>query len=253
MKPNILISGSDISRANYENAIAAAGGTFGSYYLPSLPELSSPAHAAENGQITESIRSLAASYDGLLLAGGGDIQPSLFGQENTASGTPDEARDAIEFELVRLFLQTGKPILGICRGFQVVNVALGGTLHQDVGEIGHRIHTPEAPHPPAKDITVPPSDKVHLTRVAPGSFLGMLYEPVFSVNSAHHQSIDRLAESLLAVQWALEDGCVEAAIHPSFPYIGVQWHPERMCLAKKRDDTVDGLPIFQYFLSCLFS
>ena len=98
----------------------------------------------------------------------------------------------------------------------------------------------------------PPADKVHLTRAAEFSFLGQLYGSVFSVNSAHHQSVDRLAEPLLAIQWAMEDGCVEGAFHPSYPYIGVQWHPERMCLEKARTDTVDGLAVFQYFLS-LFS
>lgn len=230
--PHILISGSDISRANYENALQAVGASYDSFYLPKAAEdFASP--------------SFLPAYDGLLLAGGGDVNPELFGQQNTASGTPDTERDRIELDLIRSFMDAGKPILGICRGFQIVNVALGGTLHQDVGEAGHLIHTPERGE-------TPPADKVHLTRAAEFSFLGQLYGSVFSVNSAHHQSVDRLAEPLLAIQWAMEDGCVEGAFHPGYPYIGVQWHPERMCLEKARTDTVDGLAVFQYFLS-LFS
>ena len=227
--PNILISGSDISRANYENALHAVGASYGSFYLPKITEdPTSP--------------SFLSSYDGLLLAGGGDVNPELFGQSNTASGTPDPERDRIELELISSFIEAGKPILGICRGFQIVNVALGGTLHQDVGEQGHLLHTPEPGN-------TPPEDKVHLTRAAEFSFLGQLYGSVFSVNSAHHQSVDRLADPLLAIQWAMEDGCVEGAFHPGYPYLGVQWHPERMCLEKARTDTVDGLAIFHYFLS----
>lgn len=244
MQPNILISGSNVSRANYENAITAAGGTFSSCYLPAL------GRAEINSSRSDDILS---SCNGLLLAGGGDINPDLFGQENTFSEAPDDARDKIELELIHRFMEAGKPILGICRGFQIMNVALGGTLHQDMGESGRLIHA-SIPTAPATHTTgaSPSSDRVHLTRAAEFSFLGQLYGSVFSVNSAHHQSIDRLADPLLAVQWSMEDGCIEGAFHSSYPYIGVQWHPERMCLANEREDTVNGLAVFQYFMKCFF-
>ena len=235
MAPHILISGSDISRANYENAIVATGGTFGSYYLPKLG-----LEAATDPDFLD-------QFDGLLLAGGSDVNPTLYSQENTASVGLDDARDEIELELIRRFMEAGKPILAICRGFQIMNVALGGTLHQDIGPDSHLIHTPD--WLAAKETGIEPDDRVHLTRAAEFSFLGQFYGSVFSTNSSHHQSIDKLADPLLAVQWAMEDGCVEGAMHTSYPYIGVQWHPERMCLAKAREDTVDGLEIFRYFMT----
>lgn len=259
MKPNILISGSDMSRANYENALSAAGADWGSFYLPAL------GISEKTDEYTACTSTFVDEYDGLLLAGGGDVDSTLYGQEPTLSGTPDPARDQIELKLIRLFMEAKKPILGICRGFQIMNVALGGTLHQDVGADGHVIHTPERPavkkstdtpasstFEPSKTTTAMPTDKVHLTRTAPFSFLGELYGPTFATNSAHHQSVDRLADPLLAIQWAMEDGCIEGAIHPAYPYLGVQWHPERMCLAKAREDTVDGLAVFQYFISTFF-
>lgn len=231
--PHILISGSDMSRANYENALTAAGFTYGSYYLPQM------------GLAAATDPDFLADFDGLLLAGGEDMNPACYGQENTASGTLDPARDEVELALIRLFMEAGKPILGICRGFQVMNVALGGTLHQDVGEAGRRIHTPDWEK--ARETGIPVGDKAHLTRTAPFSWLGNLYGNVFTVNSAHHQAVDRLADPLLAIQWSMEDGVVEGAFHPNYPYIGVQWHPERMCLEKAREDTVDGLGVFTCF------
>lgn len=245
MTPHILISGSDMSRANYENALTAAGMTYGSYYLPKLELPGSGADAPLTGLAAATSPEFLADFDGLLLAGGEDVNPACYGQENTASGTPDDARDEIELALIQLFMEAGKPILGICRGFQIMNVALGGTLHQDVGETGRRIHTPDWAR--ARETGIPVGDKAHLSRAAEFSFLGQLYGTVFSCNSAHHQSVDQLADPLLAVQWAMEDGCVEGAFHTAYPYIGVQWHPERMCLEKAREDTVDGLPIFHYF------
>ena len=233
MTPHILLSGSDTNRINYENAITAAGCTFESYYMPKLD--------------TTIDANFLARFDGLILGGGGDVNPKLYGQENTASEGIDDIRDQIELDLIRHFMDAGKPILGICRGFQLMNVALGGTLHQDIGPDSHPIHTPDwdVDKEPG---TVPP-DCAHLTRAAEFSFLGQLYGSVFTTNSLHHQAVDKLADPLLAVQWAMEDGCVEGTMHTSYPYIGVQWHPERMCLARAREDTVDGFEIFRYFMT----
>lgn len=216
MRPRILISGSDGSRLNYENAVAVAGGEPCSFYLPPLD----------------------GGYDGLLLAGGGDIAPERFGQSDAGSTEIDPARDEIEFALTRLYLSAGKPILGICRGHQVLNVVLGGTLLQDIGDPLHLFHT-------RGDL---PYDRIHPVRAAEGSFLDALYGPVFPVNSSHHQVVDRLGDGLKAAAWS-ESGLVEALEHTSLPVRSVQWHPERMSYALRRGDTVDGAPIFDWFLA----
>ena len=100
----------------------------------------------------------------------------LYGQPDQGSQPPDPARDQAELELFRAFYQAGRPILGVCRGMQVINVALGGTLLQDLGDIRRPSHT----HPQA--------DQVHPVRAQPGSLLHTLYGPRFSVNSSHHQA-----------------------------------------------------------------
>ena len=109
MKPNILILANQ-KRENYANAIEASGGVATVKYLPDLD----------------------TNYDGLLLCGGNDILPSYYGQEINGACDFDPLRDKTEFELTKRFIDTGKPILGICRGLQLLNVALGGTLIQDL-------------------------------------------------------------------------------------------------------------------------
>lgn len=216
MRPRILISGSDGSRLNYENAVAAAGGEPCSFYLPPLD----------------------GGYDALLLAGGGDIAPERFSQSDAGSTEIDPARDEIEFALTRLYLAAGKPILGICRGHQVLNVVLGGTLLQDIGDPLHLFHT-------RGDL---PEDRIHPVHACKGNFLYDIYGPVFPVNSSHHQVVDRLGEDLKAAAWS-ESGLVEALEHATLPVRSVQWHPERMSYALRRADTVDGAPIFDWFLA----
>lgn len=173
--------------------------------------------------------------DGLLLCGGGDLDCTLFGQENRGSEAPDHARDRAELALFRTYLSAGKPILGICRGMQVINVALGGDLIQDLPPAVLPFHGRAG------------RDLVHPVRTAEGSFLHRLYGPVFPVNSSHHQAIDRLGEGLSAVAWS-ESGLAEAVVHQGRPILGVQFHPERMSFARRRVDTVDGAAIFKEFL-----
>ena len=148
--------------------------------------------------------------DALLLPGGGDVNPKLYGQENTASAGIDDERDRRETEAFRLFLRLGRPIFGVCRGAQLINVLLGGTLHQDIP--GHS--------------RVEGADRLHGSHAADPLLLS-LYGARFVVNSAHHQAIDRLGAGLCAVQWA-EDGTVEAIRHATLPIFAVQWHPERL-------------------------
>lgn len=213
VKPRILISASASGWINYENALWRAGCEPVGGYCPGVD----------------------LSFDGLLLAGGADMDPTLFGQENRGSQGIDPARDAAELALALAFLSAGKPILGICRGHQVLNVALGGTLIQDLGPEQNLFHLRRG------------RDQVHPVRTAPGSLLHRLYGPVFAVNSAHHQAVDRLGTGLVPTAWS-ESGLVEAMALETAPVLGVQFHPERMAYARRRPDTADGSFIFDWFL-----
>ena len=176
------------------------------------------------------------SCGGLVLCGGGDIESTFFGQENRGSNPPDRARDRAELELFRAFYEAGKPILGICRGMQLINVALGGGLIQDLPPEQKRFHAGVK------------SDAVHPVAALEGYLLHRLYGPVFPVNSSHHQAVDRLGEGLRAAAWA-ESGFAEAIDLPGYPLLGVQFHPERMSFGKRRLDTIDGAAIFSWFLA----
>ena len=181
--------------------------------------------------------SLAPSCDGLLLPGGGDADPTLYGQENRGSNPPDPDRDRDELDLFGLFRALNRPILGICRGHQMINIALGGTLVQDLPDERHRHET------------VTDTDRVHAV-TATHPLLSDLYGGSFTVNSSHHQAVDRLGEGL-AVTCVSGDGGVEGIVHESGRIIGVQFHPERMAFALRRDDADDGEPIFRLFAELL--
>ncbi len=180
-----------------------------------------------------------ANYDGLLLPGGVDVEPWRYGQENRGSLAMDAELDALQFTVLDAFVRAGKPILGICRGHQVINVYFGGTLIQ---------HLPTSDSHTRDELQ---RDRAHLTSAEPGSFLAGLYGTRFSTNSAHHQATDRLGDGLRTVQRA-SDGTAEAACHETLPVWSVQWHPERMSFGFRRDDTVDGEPLLRFFLEqCL--
>lgn len=175
------------------------------------------------------------SCDGLVLCGGGDIESTLFGQEDRGSQPPDRERDRAELALFRSFFQAGKPILGICRGMQLINVALGGTLIQDLPPEQRARHTAEE------------GDLVHTILAQPGSLLCDLYGPSFQVNSAHHQAVDVLGEGL-RVTARSEEGFPEAADWIERRIMAFQFHPERMSFGKRRPDTIDAEAIFRVFL-----
>ena len=214
MGPKILISGDEGKTFRYEEAVRQSGGVPAAGYCPA-PDL---------------------SCDGLLLCGGGDLDCSLFARENLGSDPPDLLRDKAEMELFHAFFEAGKPILGVCRGMQLINVALGGDLIQDLPPHICVFHG-RTDH-----------DLVHPIRNLEGSLLYELYGSVCPVNSFHHQAVNRLGAGLRAISWA-EGGFPEAVDCPGRPILGVQFHPERMSFAHLRPDTIDAAAIFSHFLT----
>jgi putative glutamine amidotransferase len=159
--------------------------------------------------------------DGLMLAGGADLDPASYGQRpHPLTLDPDPERDAFEIALVRRALERDLPLLGICRGMQVLNVACGGTLHQHLPELlGHEHHR-----------RVPGSfdGADHDVRLAPGSLAARAAgEQLHATKSHHHQGIDSVGDGLQVTGWSLIDELPEAIEAPANRFaLGVQWHPE---------------------------
>jgi putative glutamine amidotransferase len=158
-----------------------------------------------------------AGVDGLIIGGGDDISPALYGGELRAEARLDPARDALERHLAEEALASGIPVLGICRGAQMLNVALGGTLHADAYAVfpGSRRYR-----------TILPRKRV---RACPGSWLATFAgREEMRVNALHSQAVDRLGAGL-RVAAQDEGGMVQAIERPAPPYaLGVQWHPEHL-------------------------
>lgn len=166
------------------------------------------------------LRQLADTCDGFLLTGGQDVSPALYGAAPApACGETCPARDAMETKLLALALEQDKPVLGICRGIQFLNVYLGGTLYQDL----------PTEHPSAAEHNQkPPYDvPVHSVTLTAGSPLwALLGKDTLAVNSLHHQAIKTLAPGLAAMAVS-EDGLTEAVCLPDKRFVwAVQWHPE---------------------------
>lgn len=203
MYPSVFVFGTEGRYANYKRAVEAAG-----------------------GRIRFSVDlSDAQDCRALLLPGGGDLEPWRYGQRNTGSKGLEPERDEAEFRLLEQFTAAGKPILGICRGVQTINVWFGGTLKQDLP--GHR--------------AIGGADSFHRVHTEP-CFLSDICGTDCVVNSAHHQAADRLGRGLRAIQWS-EDGVTEGLFCPETPVWGVQWHPERLPGAS-------GARLFRAFLAC---
>ncbi len=145
-------------------------------------------------------------YDGLLLPGGEDIDPSFYGQDNICSQGVDYEFDALTFATISYFLKHGKRVLGICKGMQYLNVYFGGDLFQNIE--GHMIKEREEAH-----------------AVTASGFLETIYGKRFMVNSTHHQCVGNLGKSLTPLAWA-DDGVLEG--FKGNGVLGVQWHPERL-------------------------
>ena len=192
MIPTIFIPGRRESLRNYTAAIYSAGG---------MP-------------ICSTDRADSALCGGLLLPGGGDIGERL---------------DEEEQKLIQSFVKSSRPILGICRGMQALNVFFGGDLCDRIP--GHQR---------------PQGDLIHGTLAA--GRLARLLGRCPAVTSNHHQSLRRIGRGLQVVQ-AAPDGVVEAVEHCSLPILGVQWHPERQSFGLRRQDAADAAAVFTYFLS----
>lgn len=177
----------------------------------------------------------AGDFGALLLPGGGDVDPRFFGQGMDGSDKPDRELDERQFALLKRFVQARKPVLGICRGHQVINVFFRGDLIQDLKTAG--LHTRRG------------GDVYHATTAGENTFLSELYGTRFVTNSSHHQGLGRLGEGLAVVQRADGDGVVEGICHETLPVLGVQWHPERIFGERREPGTADGKKLFLYFLS----
>ncbi len=169
------------------------------------------------------LEALFDRLDGILLPGGGDIAPALYGgEENSKIYGIDEGRDRIELWLARRAIETDRPLLGVCRGHQVLNVALGGTLWEDVLDLmpGAIMHAYFRGY--ARDMLT------HSVELCQGSHLARLMgqHEAKPVNSLHHQGIKVLAPRLAATAYA-PDGLIEGVEAPGHRFaVGVQWHPE---------------------------
>lgn len=187
-----------------------------------------------------------ADLDGLILQGGADIAPEHYGEAPMKpEWAGDAARDRYELALVRCFFDAGKPVLGICRGHQLINVALGGTLHQDIESQVDGAHA-------HSNLDVY-DDNFHMIEIDPASSLATLYPgiDVARVNTIHHQSIRTLGKGLKVEARSKDDGVIEAVRATDERYIaGVQWHPEFIEPGHPRhSDLLPGEPILEDFLA----
>jgi putative glutamine amidotransferase len=184
----------DIYFADYARSVLRAGG------LPvHLPIDADPADWAHH-------------LDGLVLTGGADVEPERYGHDNTDS-TTEPRRDEVEFTLFEAALADGLPVLGICRGLQLINVHQGGTLRQ---------HVPEHSR-----YDIKPHEEAHTLTITPGTTLHALYGATATVNSLHHQTVGEVGAGLTVVA-VDESGTVEGLEMTDAPVIAVQWHPEMM-------------------------
>jgi putative glutamine amidotransferase len=172
----------------------------------------------------DTLREIYERLDGVLIPGGVDMDPAQYGEAvRPECGNLDPARDRVELQLVRWAMADGKPVLGLCRGHQVINVACGGSLWQDLATQRPECHKHDY-FPPAgyarehlaHEVTVQAGTRLH----------GLVGTERLPVNSMHHQAVKRLGEGLVASATA-DDGVVEALEGEGAPFlVGVQWHPE---------------------------
>ena len=213
MKPKILLS-INKTREFYIDAINSSGGIAVAEYCPDV----------------------CTDYDGLILGGGNDIDPAYYGEDIDGAVNFDPQRDTAEFKLAKAFIDAKKPIMGVCRGHQLLNVVFGGTLYQNIENAKE--------HSSFSDY-----DLTHTVTAKENTFITELYGESFTVNSIHHQAVKKVGDGLEVIMTASDGKTIEGLKHKTLPIFSVQWHPERMCCSQKRDDTIDGQIIFEYFIN----
>ena len=208
-------------------------------YVASVEQAGGRARVLE---VSDSPRKIVDEIDGLLLTGGGDIDPVLYGDERHPTVEDAEpGRDEFEIDLARRAMGSDLPLLAICRGVQVLNVAAGGTLVQDIPsatstDVRHSVQQPK--NAVAHDVVITPG-----SRVADALGTMVAGDHTCPVNSRHHQSVGRLGAGLVASATA-PDGVIEAIEKPDSEFcVGVQWHPENFWR------TGEFAPLFNTFVS----
>jgi putative glutamine amidotransferase len=209
------------------------------YYLAAAAMGAVPVMIPLFDQDAETLRAIYDRIDGLMLAGGVDLEPATFGEApHPRLGRTDRSRDTVELQLARWAIAEGKPVLGLCRGLQVLNVAMGGTLYQDIeAQIPGAMRHDYFPGFPRDYL----AHEVSLTEDS--RLRSAIGESRLAVNSMHHQAIKSLAPGLL-VSARADDGVIEAIeTHGPNYLVGVQWHPE---VFEQRDERTHRL--FQSFV-----
>jgi putative glutamine amidotransferase len=188
-------------------------------------------------QPTESLASVLTVLSGLLFTGGGDVDPHRYGAEPSPEcGGIDPDRDRTEVFLLEQAGHQGIPVLAVCRGAQILNVARGGSLVQHLPDVTAEPHL----------VIERRTEAVHSVKIATGSELGRIVgKDRLETNSLHHQAVDRLGHDLVAVAWA-DDGTVEAIEDPAGGVLAVQWHPEQM------PDRPEEMSLFTWLVQVAF-
>ncbi len=208
-------------RSNYCRAVIQAGG---------LPIVTALGDAEEYADLA----------DGLLLPGGScDVDPTRYGEENRKAFSCDVAMDEMEIALVKAFVKRQKPIFGICRGHQILNVALGGTLIQDLKD--------DCPTQLAHEAMYAEGKNTHPVCAVSDSLLCQLFGKEFHTNSHHHQAVKTCGEGL-RITVTTKDGLAEAIEHEQLPIFSVQWHPERM-IGEENLELPNMMPLFEHFIA----
>lgn len=205
--PSIAIIGRSQDTVNYEKALRLIGAT--------------PFTSLDPEQ--------CADCSGLLLPGGGDITPAFFGQQEHGSRQIDTELDILQLQALDFFIKWHRPVFGICKGMQVINVHFGGSICQHIkNATSHQWNGKDQFH------------YVYHIGCSRTDFFYQLYGSSAFVNSAHHQAVDKLGKGLLPICQA-SDGTIEALAHAALPILAVQWHPERI-------PDKGGLELLSYFL-----
>lgn len=225
MRPLIGIScsmGQAIYSMHQEN-VPQMQHRLGDSYVKAVTQAGGVPVLLPNNLDVSTVEEIAEGLDGFLLSGGGDVDPALFDMRATAQlGSVTPRRDHFELALTRYVLEhTDKPVLGICRGIQVMNVAMGGTLHIDLGAEGKLCHSLNM---------YPRNVRTHDLKIIPGTRMaGIMGGCDGRVNSFHHQAVRDVADCFEVSAVSADDEVVEAVEQPGERFVvGVQWHPEEL-------------------------